>query len=799
MDAATIRSHSRILACWWIRRCHSKTPLPDHPSHQEWLLAQLSPPLRSLYGRLFAQNNCHSNNAAINAALGAFSEIAQSRVLNAGDPPPSPLDVVNRVHEFLLWLETPKERRVRGAYYTPQSVASVLIELAHERLLKMNPGSLGIFCPSVRLLDPAAGTGAFVSAALAKKTSQGLTSHDTPQTCLSVEIDPETHAIGAFCLANDHLGVPVDQLPRYQCSDALSHPEIAVRNSSTRPFNLIVGNPPYSALRGSNTKWLDELLRGRDPIDGSPRANYLAVQKQSALHRKHTLADDYVRFLRLAHWHIERAGHGVIALILNHNILENTSFRGLRESLSQAFNEILFLDLHGNAKRRELTPQGTRDESIFNIEQGTMVAVLAKWPESPQNQVRMGHLYGLRDEKTASFVRRSWETELQTVLPTPPHFFFHCSRRALTRAERAYRSAPSLTEVMPIYSSAIVTARDALVIDYDLARLKERIGAIRNLEIPDGEIRKEHFGTQSNARYLPGDTRSWRLNEARRKLASEGEDAIQYVGHWYRPWDYRWLAYSKHLVDWRRERFTPLLLDGKNLAIVARRQSPPGAACNFVWTSNTIVLDGLLRSDNRGTEYVFPLFCDRLSESKYNFECSVRDHASDSLGLDETGLFHVILAVLHSKSYQTAFQDQLCRDFPRILLPRGPQLAGELAKIGRQIVKAECMNAISPKAGETFPWVGIDGLIAPGFPKFRNHQVRINSDAAWKAVDDRIWNLRAGAHQPTLRWLKQRRGTMLSPPDIAHVSRILDATAQLLSAYYRLNDLLPTQEALVSS
>ena len=147
----------------------------------------------------------------------------------------------------------------------------------------------------------------------------------------------------------------------------------------------------------------------------------------------------------LAHWEVEKAGQGVVALILNHNILENRSFCELRNALTEYFDEVLLLDLHGNAKQRELTPEGGRDESVFNIEQGTMIAILAKWPEPKSKQIRIGHVYGLRDEKVAKIVSREWEQELQDVSPAPPQFYFHCQRRARTRLEQTYAAAPSLS------------------------------------------------------------------------------------------------------------------------------------------------------------------------------------------------------------------------------------------------------------------------------------------------------------------------------------------------------------------
>jgi len=47
--------------------------------------------------------------------------------------------------------------------------------------------------------------------------------------------------------------------------------------------------------------------------------------------------------MRFAQWRIERTGHGVIGFITNHAYLDNPTFRGMRHSLMQTFDEIYVL------------------------------------------------------------------------------------------------------------------------------------------------------------------------------------------------------------------------------------------------------------------------------------------------------------------------------------------------------------------------------------------------------------------------------------------------------------------------
>jgi len=70
----------------------------------------------------------------------------------------------------------------------------------------------------------------------------------------------------------------------------------------------------------------------------------------------------------------------VIGLVLNHGYLDNPTFRGLRRSLMDSFDEVFVLDLHGNRRKREVTPAGARDENVFDIEQGVSILLAVKKP-----------------------------------------------------------------------------------------------------------------------------------------------------------------------------------------------------------------------------------------------------------------------------------------------------------------------------------------------------------------------------------------------------------------------------------
>jgi len=94
------------------------------------------------------------------------------------------------------------------------------------------------------------------------------------------------------------------------------------------------------------------------------------------------LLDDYVQFIRFSQWRIDQTGGGILAFITNHGYLDNPTFRKMRQSLSQSFDWIRVLDLHGNSKKKEIHPDGSKDENIFDIQQGVAACIMVKEPQN---------------------------------------------------------------------------------------------------------------------------------------------------------------------------------------------------------------------------------------------------------------------------------------------------------------------------------------------------------------------------------------------------------------------------------
>ena len=372
------------------------------------------------------------------------------------------------------------------------------------------------------------------------------------------------------------------------------------------PFTVIVGNPPFAGVSDNREKWLRQLLRGKSPDSNTDVANYFLAQGVPLGERKHWLEDDYVKFFRFAHWQIEKANAGIVALVTNHGYLDNSTFRGMREQLLQTFDNIDIVDLHGNSRSGERPPNGVRDESVFGIEQGVTLSFLRRGVTSGQRpSIHHSELWGPAADKRQRLAETSKPLSTQQVIPVAPHFFF--VPKAINRCPE-YESGHRLIDIMPVNSTAAVTARDTFVVDIDHIRLRERLQQFADPMVSDETIRSEHFGNTRSRKYPPGDTRGWKLPAARRRLQAEVAQDKHVRQCLYRPFDRRHIFWVPWMIDWPRHTVMDHLLDGQNLALIARRQSPPSVPCEFFWVTDMITLDGVIRSDNRGSESLFPLF-----------------------------------------------------------------------------------------------------------------------------------------------------------------------------------------------
>lgn len=256
------------------------------------------------------------------------------------------------------------------------------------------------------------------------------------------------------------------------------------------PIMVVMGNPPYSGHSANRGAWIDGLLKGRLP-DGERVPSYYEVDGKPLGERNPKwLQDDYVKFIRFAQWRIERTGGGILAFITNNSYLDNPTFRGMRQQLLRAFDELYLLNLHGNARKKETAPDGSPDENVFDIQQGVAVLLAIKRPgrtaEAPE--VYYADLWGQRAHKYAwLFDLDVQTTEWEPLAPQSPFYLFVPFELDLWGE---YQPNWKVTDIYPVNSVGIATARDRLTIHWAAADVWRTVQDFADL--PEEEAREKY-------------------------------------------------------------------------------------------------------------------------------------------------------------------------------------------------------------------------------------------------------------------------------------------------------------------
>ncbi len=307
-------------------------------------------------------------------------------------------DPVIHFYETFLATYNPKERERLGVYYTPLPVVSYIVRSIH-KLLKDGFGKAeGLATSDVTLLDPAAGTLTFVVQAIKQvqkeledKKKEGLKKSYIEEHVLphfhAFEILVAPYTVGHFkvSMVLEDMGYQFKEGKRFQfyltntlemkdpkqisfLIDLAKEGQEAKRIKEKVPILVVLGNPPYSVSSENKSEFIENLM---DDYKEDVREE----------RNIQPLSDDYIKFIRFAHWKIAQAGKGILGFITNNSYLSGVIHRGMRRKLLETFDEIYILNLHGSSRIGEKTPDGGKDENVFDIQQGVAIALFVKYGE----------------------------------------------------------------------------------------------------------------------------------------------------------------------------------------------------------------------------------------------------------------------------------------------------------------------------------------------------------------------------------------------------------------------------------
>jgi predicted helicase len=715
-------------------------------------------------------------------------------------------DPVIHFYEDFLKEYDPALRKKMGAYYTPLPVVEFIVRSVDYILQKEFNLPNGLADTSklpnskhrIQILDPAVGTGTFISTTITaiherlKEQGQpgrwpsyvhndllprlyGFELMMTPYIIAHLKVSIALRETGFKYFNETKAGKtrlrvyltnsleqsgPQQELSSFGFAESIAaEAREANKIKNETPIMVVIGNPPYSGESSNKGEYALRLIdKYKFEGDGSK-----LKEKNSKW-----LNDDYVKFIAFAEELIIKKGEGILAFINNHSFLDNPTFRGMRYHLIRTFNKIYFVNLHGNSKKKEKTPDGGKDENVFDIQQGVSINIFMKVKDKKNSVIKIVDIYGKRGEKFSFLDKNNIGTiKWQDIKPKSPNFLF--IKQDISNLEE-YNKGFKVNELFKVNGTGIVTKRDNLSIDFDKNVLFERVNYFANN--PEDEVRQRLK--------LPSDVRDWKFDWALNDLLSAGisEEKIKTIS--YRPFDNRYIYYtgnSRGFIGWPVTRIMQHFLAKDNVGLVTSRQCADN--WKYVFVTKFLNEFNLTGSAGRyGAGSTFPLFLYSPDGTKTpNLKKEIVDEIEKIMGkASPEDIFDYIYAFLHSPSYREKYKEFLKIDFPRVLYPKDEKTFKKLVAFGAELRSLHLLE--SPEVNQfitTYPIAGSDTVEKL---VYKNGNVFINAEQYFGNVPEVAWNFSIGGYQPAQKWLKDRKGCTLTNMDIEHYQKIIVALAE---------------------
>ena len=544
-------------------------------------------------------------------------------------------DPIIHFYETFLSEYDPALRKARGVWYTPAPVVNFIVR-AVDDVLKTDFGlpqgladtsKVNINIPNpalknkekqevhkVQILDPATGTGTFLAETIKHihqkfEGKQGIWSSYVEEHLLP-RLNGFELLMASYAMAHLQLDLLLtetgykatnNQRLKVYLTNSLeeSHPDTttlfanwlsAEANEANHikrdaPVMCIMGNPPYAVSSTNKGEWIQHLI-----------ADY----KKDLNEKKINLDDDYIKFIRLGQNFIDKNGSGVLAYISNNSFIDGITHRQMRKHLLESFDKIYILDLHGNAKKKEVCFDGSADQNVFDIMQGVSINIFVKTGKKKPNELGKVFHFDLQGKKSNKFDflnnNSLKSVEWTKVNFTQPNYFFVPKN---FDGAKEYEKGFKIDELFEENIAGIETVRDDITIHFDSKSLKNVVQDFLNLE--ETEIAKK---------YHTQDARDWKIKRAKEdiKLNINNQKVWQDIN--YRPFDVRKTFYSGKqngfICNGRYNVMKHLLKD--NLGFIAKRGFDEDNAAPCFLTLNISDRRAWSRPGMQGAESIFPLY-----------------------------------------------------------------------------------------------------------------------------------------------------------------------------------------------
>ncbi len=733
-------------------------------------------------------------------------------------------DPVVHFYETFLGEYNPALRKARGVWYTPQPVVNFIVRAVDDILKTEFDLPQGLADTSktkvkvdyygkkiekevhkVQILDPATGTGTFLAEVVKHihkrfEGQQGIWSK-----YVTNDLIPRLNGFELLMASYAMAHLKMDMLlteTGYKPSDdqrfkifLTNSLEEAHQDSGTlfsswlsdesnqaneikrdTPVMCVIGNPPYSVSSTNKSPWIEGLT-----------ADYKKDMKERNIQ---PLSDDYIKFIRYGQHFIDKNGEGVLAYISNNSFIDGLIHRQMRKHLLESFDTIYILDLHGNAKKKEVCPDGSPDQNVFDIMQGVSINIFIKTGKKKQNelgQILHIDLQGKRDFKydflnVNSITSLNWN---KLDFTSPNYFYVNKNFDGKNEYEKGFK----IDNLFGTFASGLTTERDNITIHFEDSTLKSVLQDFKTIE-PE-EIRKKHQEKP--------DGRDWKMITSKQDIMVNNGQICSIS---YRPFDLRKTYYTgktKGFMAYPRQEVMKHLIKSENLALIAKRGfDNENSAVGFI-TKHISDRRGWSSPGMQGAENIFPLYlypetsgqqnAFDTSERVPNLNMEIATQIATGLGLTFTNekeetpntfapidLLDYIYAVLHSPTYHEKYKEFLKIDFPRVPAPLDSQKFWQLVKLGGELRQIHLLE--SPIVDKYITGYPEDGDNVVKKPSCKEGNVYINDTQYFSNVPEVAWNFYIGGYQPAQKWLKDRKDRELSYEDILHYQKIIVALSE---------------------
>ncbi|MEG4336714.1 type ISP restriction/modification enzyme [Microcoleus sp. D3_18_C2] len=777
-----------------------------------------NPFLKRLFNTIVETDAVSQLDWAIDDLVQLLSQVDMGSILENFGQRTRQEDPVVHFYETFLAAYNAALRKSRGVYYTPEPVVSFIVRSVDAILKDRFDLPLGLADnakdpvtqkPKVQILDPATGTGTFLyevvkqiyrnleEIGMANQWDSyvrdnllnrlfGFELLMAPYAIAHLKLGLELQELGYKFKGKQRLGIYLTNT----LDEALKKSEIVfgqfvaqeANEASTVkrdvPVMVVLGNPPYSGHSANKSEWIAGLVKDYYYVDGVPLG-----EKNSKW-----LQDDYVKFIRFGQWRVSETGYGVLAFVTNHGYLDNPTFRGMRQNLMQTFTDIYILDLHGNSKKKEVSPDGSPDQNVFDIQQGVSIGIFVKEPgKDTPAKVHHAELWGDRASKYKSLnLLDINEVEWKAIEPQSSFYLF-CpqDRNVLEEYDEGWK----ITDILLVHSVGIVTARDNLTIKWSSQEVETTVKDF--VSLPIEEARKKYE--------LGDDSRDWKVSLAQDDIRSNGTEKGLITSIMYRPFDKKFTYYTgqtRGFICMPRSDVMSHMLNKANLGFYTCRQTI-SESWQHILATNSITDDCYVSNKSRERGYLFPLhtYRDLFGETTPNLSSDFIAAIREKLGYVPTpeAIFYYIYAIFHCPTYRQRYAECLKIDFPRVPLTSNDQLFKDLGAKGQALVDLHLMK--SKKLNKLITKMNGDGdnAVTEVIYKPAEQRVYINKTRYFEGIAPEVWEFKIGGYQVLDKWLKDRKKAKrtLSFDDVLHYQKVVVALKETMQLMVEIDLLIP--------